>query len=118
MSEIVLTSKITVTPIQKMGGDHMVVAAARVSTSGQAAEAFVNLPAEESSGLINYLMKHRHGTPFEHAGMTFFTHCPIFLYREWHRHRVGFSYNEESGRYSKLKPVFWVPGPGRKLLPA
>jgi thymidylate synthase (FAD) len=62
-------------------------------------------------------MKHRHGTPFEHGAMTFFVHAPIFVYREWHRHRVGFSYNEESGRYKTLDPVFWIPRADRKLVP-
>lgn len=110
------TSEITVRKIQSMGGDHMVVAAARVSTSGEESQECVNLPAEESSGLINYLMKHRHGTPFEHASMTFFVHAPILVWREWHRHRIGFSYNEESGRYKKLEPVFYLPARDRPMM--
>jgi thymidylate synthase (FAD) len=108
-------SDITVTPIQSMGGDSQVVAAAKVSTSGEEAAKFVD--KEANYGLINYLMKHRHGTPFEHGAMTFFVHAPIFVYREWHRHRVGFSYNEESGRYKTLDPVFWIPRADRKLVP-
>ena len=72
--------------------------------------------AGEIKGLINYLMKHRHGTPFEHAAMTFFVHAPIFVWREWHRHRIGFSYNEESARYKQLDPVFWVPRQTRKSM--
>src|SRR5262245_3249113 len=89
------TDRITVKLVQKMGGDHMVVAAAKVSTSGDEALKFAeqeNIGA--NAGLINYLMKHRHGTPFEHAAMTFFVHAPIFVWREWHRHRIGFSFNE------------------------
>lgn len=105
-------SDITVTPIQSMGGDSAVVAAAKVSTSGSEAMSFVD--AEANYGLINYLIKHRHGTPFEHSAITFFVHAPIFVFREWHRHRVGFSYNEESGRYKQLEPVFWIP---RQLRP-
>jgi len=113
-----VTDKITVQPIQSMGGDAMVVAAAKVSTTGEEALAFASADqAEANAGLINFLMSHRHGTPFEHASMTFFVHAPIFVWREWHRHRIGFSYNEESGRYKQLKPVFWVPRPDRKLLP-
>ncbi len=105
-----LTSEIAVEPIQQMGGDHMIVAAARVSTSGpEALEYADEARRDEGAGLINYLLKHRHGTPFEHAAMTFFCHAPLFVWREWHRHRVGFSYNEESGRYKQLEPVFWVP---------
>lgn len=54
-------------------------------------------------------------TPFEHNAMTFFVKAPIFVYREWHRHRVGWSYNEESGRYKQLEPEFYIPGRERKL---
>jgi thymidylate synthase (FAD) len=48
--------------------------------------------------------------------MTFFVSAPIFVFREFMRHRVGFSYNEESGRYRQLEPVFYVPGPDRLLV--
>lgn len=114
--EIVLTSEITVTPIQQMGGDHMIVAAARVSTSGAEARAYADeARRDEGAGLINYLMKHRHGTPFEHAAMTFFCHAPLFVWREWHRHRT-MSYNEESGRYKVLEPVFWIPRRDRLMV--
>ncbi|VTT96546.1 fad-dependent thymidylate synthase : Thymidylate synthase ThyX OS=Streptomyces sp. HGB0020 GN=thyX PE=3 SV=1: Thy1 [Gemmataceae bacterium] len=114
---VTMTSEITVRPVQSMSGDAMVVAAARVSTSGEEAAALVNLPAEESTGLIRYLMRHRHGTPFEHSALTFFVHAPIFVFREWHRHRIGHSYNEESARYRPLKPVFWVPRRDRAMIP-
>ena len=60
-------------------------------------------------------MRDRHGTPFEHSSMTFYVSAPIFVFREFMRHRT-FSYNEESGRYRKLEPVFYVPGPDRKLV--
>src|SRR5689334_6653052 len=65
--------------------------------------------------MINYLMRDRHGSPFEHSSMTFLVTAPIFVFREFHRHRVGWSYNEESGRYRELQPVFYVPGPDRDL---
>jgi thymidylate synthase (FAD) len=113
MAEITLTSDITVRLIQKVGGDEMVVAAARVSTSGEEALKYAAAPAEENAGLIRYLMRNRHGTPFEHSCLTFFVHAPIFVWREWHRHRVGFSFNEESARYKTLDPVFYVAPPGR-----
>jgi thymidylate synthase (FAD) len=119
VTEIETTSEITVRLIQNMGGDHMVVAAARVSTSGEDAATWADpSKAVEGAGLISYLMKHRHGTPFEHAALTFFVHAPIFVWREWHRHRIGFSYNEESARYRQLRPVFWLPAPERKIVPA
>jgi thymidylate synthase (FAD) len=54
-------------------------------------------------------------SPFEHNSMTFFVAAPIFVFREFMRHRVN-SYNEESGRYRELRPVFYVPGPDRKLV--
>lgn len=117
MTEITLTSEIAVRPISTMGGDHMVVAAAKVSTSGEDALRWAD-PAETegNSGLINFLMKSRHGTPFEHAAMTFFVRAPIFVWREWHRHRIGFSYNEESARYKTLDPVFYVPPRDRPMM--
>lgn len=118
MSEIRLTSEITVRPVQSMGGDAMVVAAAKVSTSGEEALVFAGPnSADANTGLINFLMAHRHGTPFEHALMTFFVHAPIFVWREWHRHRIGFSYNEESARYKPLDPVFWIPRRDRRMCP-
>jgi len=80
-----------------------------VSTSGEEALAFVEENPESQAGLIRFLIRQRHGSPFEHGALTFFVHAPIFVFREWHRHRVGFSYNEESGRYKTLEPVFWIP---------
>ena len=68
-----------------------------------------------SAGLINYLMRDRHGSPFEHSSMTFFVKAPIFMWREHFRHRIA-SYNEESGRYKVLEPTFYVPGPERRLV--
>ncbi len=110
-------SDITVRDIQQMGGDHMIVAAAKVSVAGEEAEKFATATAKDNYGLINYLVKQRHGTPFEHGSLTFFVHAPIFVWREWHRHRIGFSYNEESGRYKQLDPTFWIPPRDRKFMP-
>lgn len=110
-------STVDVRLIQSMGGDHMVVAAAKVSTSGDACLEFAHGSAmEDNFGLINYLMKHRHGTPFEHGSATFYVHAPIFVWREWHRHRIGFSYNEESGRYKQLEPCFYLPDRERPMM--
>ncbi len=118
MQEIKLISEITVRPVQSMGGDHMVVAAAKISVSGEAALLYASPEVEgENAGLINYLMKHRHGTPFEHSALTVFVHAPIFVWREWHRHRIGHSFNEESARYRPLDPVFWVPRRDRRMAP-
>lgn len=101
-------SEITVELVQSCGDDAMIAAAARVSTKGAEAR-----PQADNIGLINYLMKNRHGTPFEHAFMTVYVHAPIFVYREWHRHRIGVSINEESGRYKELEPVFYTPAKDR-----
>lgn len=110
-------SRIDVTLIQSMGGDHMVVAAAKVSTNGVDAMRFADpTEGDGNAGLISYLMKHRHGTPFEHAAATFFVHAPIFVWREWHRHRIGFSYNEESARYKQLEPIFYLPDRERPMM--
>lgn len=61
------------------------------------------------AGLIGFLMKNRHGTPFEHSFFRFRIKAPIFVFREWHRHRIGHSYNEWSARYSQLAGEFYVP---------
>lgn len=105
----------TVTLIQHAGSDAMVAAAAKVSTTGEEARDLARIEEEGGiSGLIRYLMRHRHGSPFEHGMMTFFVHAPIFVIREMQRHRVA-SYNEESGRYKQLEPVFWSPAEDRAI---
>lgn len=107
MTEIKLTSEITVEEIQAVGDDAMIAHAAMVSTRGAMDGEAV--PPEKAAGLIRYLMANRHGTPFEHGCLTVRVHAPIKVWREWHRHRVGWSYNEESGRYKQLDPVFYIP---------
>lgn len=119
MSDIQLTSEITVRLVQSVGGDSMVVAAAKVSVTGEEAIRFADAGcAEANAGLIDYLMRMRHGTPFEHSLLTFFVHAPAFVWWEFVRHRVGHSFNLESSRYKKLDPVFWVPRVDRKLVPS
>lgn len=113
MTELTFLTKPTVSLINFMGGDASVVRSARVSVEG---DNNVNSLDEKGLGLINYLMREKHGSPFEHNAMTFFVKAPIFVFREFHRHRVGFSYNEMSGRYTKLEPEFFVPGPERPLV--
>ena len=63
---------------------------------------------ESDEGLIRFLMRERHGTPFEHNAFRFHVRCPIFVAREWFRHRVG-SFNEFSMRYAKATDEFYVP---------
>jgi thymidylate synthase (FAD) len=102
----------TVELIDSMGGDDAVVRSARVSTSSNSRD--VTMGAKEE-GLINYLMRDRHGSPFEHNAFTFYIEAPIFVFREFMRHRIA-SYNEESGRYKELAPVFYMPDRDRKLV--
>ena len=109
-------SDVTVELVKAIASDSDVLYAARVSTAGEQSLKEVGKDAERSQGLINYLMRDRHGSPFEHNSFTFFISAPILVFREFMRHRIGFSYNEESGRYRQLEPVFYVPGPGRKLV--
>jgi thymidylate synthase (FAD) len=99
----------TVELMQSMASDSAVTLAARVSTGA------VETTPEKEAGLINYLMRDRHGSPFEHNAFTFYIEAPIFVFREFMRHRIA-SYNEESGRYKQLEPVFYVPARDRKLV--
>ncbi|AJE81919.1 MULTISPECIES: FAD-dependent thymidylate synthase [Streptomyces] len=109
-------SEVAVELVKHAASDSDVLWAARVSTVGEQSLDELKKDPERSKGLINYLMRDRHGSPFEHNSMTFFISAPIFVFREFMRHRVGWSYNEESGRYRQLQPVFYVPGEERKLV--
>ncbi len=113
--EITFRSDITVELVRASASDADVVFAARVSTVGEQSLDDVDGDAERSRGLINYLMRERHGSPFEHNSMTFFVRAPIFVWREHMRHRIA-SYNEESGRYRQLLPVFYVPDRERAIV--
>jgi len=108
-------SDVTVELVKHCAADSDIVWAARVSTVGEQSLEDQR-SAEQSQGLINYLLRDRHGSPFEHSSMTFLVTAPIFVFREFHRHRIGWSYNEESGRYRELAPVFYTPAADRKLI--
>lgn len=84
--------------------DLAVVNAARVSFNSLSQDM-----SERDEGLIRFLMKNRHGSPFEHGYFRFLVKAPLAVVREHHRHRAGHSYNEWSGRYSKIEPEFYVP---------
>jgi len=86
-----------------MGDDLSVVNAARVSFAKHSEEM-----TTADIGLIDFLMRERHGTPFEHNAFRFHVRCPIFVAREWFRHRIG-SFNEFSGRYSEMTEDAYVP---------
>jgi thymidylate synthase (FAD) len=114
-TEVEFRSDVEVELVRSSASDSDVLFAARVSTKGEQSLEDVDADASRSSGLINFLMRDRHGSPFEHNSMTFYVSAPIFVFREFMRHRIA-SYNEESGRYRELRPVFYVPGPERRLV--
>jgi len=109
---IQLSNEMTVELVQSVGSDASIAAAARVSTGLDLEE---YLPGADAK-LINYLVKNRHGSPFEHNSMTFRISAPIFVFREFMRHRIGWSYNEVSARYKEMEPKFWVYPPTRPLI--
>lgn len=113
--EIVFRDDMSVELVKSSASDADVIWAARVSTAGDKSLEDIGADATKSEGLINYLARERHGSPFEHTSMTFFISAPIFVFREFMRHRIA-SYNEESGRYRELKPVFYIPSKERKLV--
>jgi thymidylate synthase (FAD) len=113
--EIIFREDMSVELVKSSASDADVIWAARVSTAGDKSLDDVGADASKSEGLINYLARERHGSPFEHTSMTFFISAPIFVFREFMRHRIA-SYNEEGGRYRELKPVFYIPSKERKLV--
>jgi len=113
--EIVFRDDMTVELVKSSASDADVIWAARVSTAGETTLEKVGESSERDAGLINYLARERHGSPFDHTSMTFFVSAPIFVFREFMRHRIA-SYNEESGRYRELRPVFYIPNKDRKLV--
>jgi thymidylate synthase (FAD) len=112
VADITIRSDVTAKLINISANDAMVAKAARVSTIGKQSAAD-DLP---TGGLINFLMRDRHGSPFEHTSFTFLVEAPIFVAREHMRHRAGWSYNEESGRYKELEGIFYRPGATRNLV--
>lgn len=109
MTNITLDSDMHVDLIDFMGSDQRVVQAAQVSTKGAD-----SIESEAKEGLIRYLVNNRHSSPVEHSVFTYLITAPIFVAREAHRHRMA-SLNEESGRYRRLEPHFYVPDSERKL---
>ncbi len=92
--------------LRHLGDDLSVVGAARVSHAVAPEDASKGQHADER--LIEYLMAHRHGSPFEHVVFQFYVKAPLFVVREWQRHRIA-SYNEQSGRYTEFEPEFYIP---------
>lgn len=88
--------------IDYMGDDHAIVCAARVMEENWRGDADIKL--------LKYLLKHRHTSPFEQVTLKFHIKAPIFVFRQWHRHRT-WSYNEMSARYKQLPEEYYVPKP-------
>jgi thymidylate synthase (FAD) len=108
---VIFRDDVSVELIKSSASDADVIWAARVSTAGELSMDEIGEDPARSAGLINYLARERHGSPFEHTSMTFFVSAPIFVLR----HRIA-SYNEESGRYRELNPVFYIPNKDRNLI--
>lgn len=112
MSEIEFLDHSTVTLYQSNADDLTVCRSAWVSQNTEAHEKEADEGRVE--GLINFLWKNKHTSPFEHGQFTFIVETPIFVAREFMRHRT-FSFNEVSGRYTELPPRFYVPHVNRPM---
>lgn len=100
-----------------MADDDDVIEAMLVSTMGaEIKQLWDDEGIEGIDGRIRFLVKNRHGTPFEQNYFQFYVKAPIAVFREHHRHRIGWSYNEESGRYKVMKPEFYIPPKDRPLV--
>lgn len=106
-------SKMGVELIKTNASDNDVAMAAWVSNNMDSSERLEN--RDRVRGLINFLYREQHMSPFEHGSFTFKVDCPIFVTREFQRHRT-WSYNEVSGRYTEMKPRFYIPAPERPLI--
>lgn len=119
MSEVTFANDVTVKLVDSMASDEAVVQAAQVSAYGE--RDIQELIEKYEAGNLNVerfitaLMKGRHGSPFEHTAFKFFVEAPIFVVREWQRHRMS-SFNEMSGRYTKLMPKFYIPTEDRPVV--
>lgn len=111
--ELKFTDKMVVELVKTNIDDETVLHAARVSTKGEMGKGVEW--ADKDYGLLRYLWREGHVSPFAHGHATFYVHCPIFVAREFMRHS-SWDFNETSGRYKDLDPVFYVPNAGRPLI--
>jgi thymidylate synthase (FAD) len=125
--------------IEHWGADEAIIEAARMSTQkgflgwgprcsecdfakgdmGEEHEAGCSQPDKWVPGdekLLRYLYENAHATPFEFAGLTVEVQAPIMVFREWHRHRVPFGYNEASARYAPLPDLNYIPSVERLMM--
>jgi thymidylate synthase (FAD) len=126
-NKIIFRSDVDVELVKSNASDSDVLWAARVSTQGERSRESINPSAyefdakqdsssntKEGQGLINFLLRERHMSPFEHSSFTFYVNVPIFVSRELVRHRTA-AFNEASARYSKMAPAFYIPSRERAL---
>lgn len=113
MADVILKSTIDVEYVGHLGDDRRVVEAMLLSTKGldaaQAAQGAVE-------GRIGFLMRKRHGGPFEAGALQCRVHAPAKVWWQWVRHRAGWSYSLQSSRYRPLEPVFWLPPRERPMI--
>lgn len=119
-THLTFSSDITVKLVRCMAADEFVVQTAQVSAKGERdVEELIRLYEEGKINIgrfVNALMKGRHGSPFEHNLFTLFVEAPLFVFREWQRHRIS-SFNEMSGRYTEMIPKFYIPAADRPMIP-
>lgn len=99
-----------------MGDDDAILQAMLVSTQDQEMAEDLEKYKRSRQPRLDFMMEHKHGSPFEQAALKFYVKAPIMVFREWHRHRIGFSYNEASARYKVMPPEFYVAPPHRPLI--
>ena len=107
-NDIEFRSDLRVTYVDSMGDDKRIAQAARVSTGNDDSD-------RPHEGLVKRLWRDQHTSTFEHNTLTVMVEVPIFVAREWMRHRTQ-AFNEISGRYTEMKPVFYRPGVERPLV--
>ena len=108
MGDIEFRSDMRIEYVDHMGDDKRIAQAARVSVGNDQSD-------RPHEGLVKRLWQDQHTSTFEHNVLTVMAEVPIFVAREWHRHRT-FAYNEISARYSEVAPVFYVPCEDRPLV--
>ena len=108
MTDINFRSDMRVAYVDHMGNDKRIAQAARVSTGNDQSD-------RPHEGLVKRLWQDQHTSTFEHNTLTVRAEVPIFVAREWMRHRTQ-AFNEISGRYSEMEPIFYVPGEDRPLV--
>lgn len=112
IKKVQFSSEMKVEFLDHLGSDIDIARAAWVSTLGERAD---EGNPDRVKGLINMLMRDRHGSPFEQGLLRFRVTAPIVVFREHHRHRIA-SYNEMSGRYTEMRPHFYIPPNHRPLI--